>query len=74
MASSFFSPYGGGAGGSIGFSVSYWGSETFKIVILVENHPKKPKNRLDDYHPLGRWGVLISEKIQMLTIYVHIGW
>ena len=26
-----------------GIKVSYWGSGTFKIVILVENHPQKPK-------------------------------
>ena len=37
-----------------GIKVSSWGSETFKIVIPVENHPQKPKNRLADYHPL--WG------------------
>ena len=27
-----------------------------KIVIYVENHTQKPKNRLDDYHPLCGWG------------------
>ena len=53
--------YGGGAGGSIGFSVRYQGEllgiyGTFKIVILVENHPQKPKNRLADYHPIDGWG------------------
>ena len=53
--------------------MSYWGSETFKIVIPVENHPQKPKNRLADYHPLGGWGVLISGQIFVLTMYVHIG-
>ena len=56
-----------------GFKVSSWGSETFKIVIPVENHPQKPKNRLADYHPLGGCGVLISVQIYILTIYVHIG-
>ena len=29
-----------------GIKVSSWGSETFKIVIPVENHPQKPKKRL----------------------------
>ena len=56
-----------------GIKVSSWGSETFKIVIPVENHPQKPKNRLADYHPLWGWGVLISGQIYVLTIYVHIG-
>ena len=37
-----------------GIKVSYWGSGTLKIVIPVENHPQKPKNRLADYNPL--WG------------------
>eukprot|EP00964_Phaeocystis_antarctica_P112717 scaffold76841_cov69-Phaeocystis_antarctica.AAC.2 len=36
-----------------GIKVSSWGSETFKIVIPVENHPQKPKTRLADYHPSG---------------------
>jgi len=52
---------------------SFWGSGTLKIVIYVENHPQKPKNRLADYHPLWGWGVLISGQIYVLTIYVHIG-
>ena len=26
-----------------GIKVSFWGSETLKIVIPVENHPQKPK-------------------------------
>ena len=26
-----------------GIKVSYWGSETLKIVIPVENHPQKPE-------------------------------
>ena len=56
-----------------GIKVSYWGSETFKIVIPVENHRQKPKNRLADYHPLWGWGVLISGQIYVLTIDVHIG-
>ena len=57
-----------------GIKVSSWGSETFKIVIPVENHPPKPKNRLADYHPLWGWGVvLISGQIDVLTIHVHIG-
>eukprot|EP00964_Phaeocystis_antarctica_P051408 scaffold29987_cov47-Phaeocystis_antarctica.AAC.1 len=56
-----------------GIKVSSWGSETFKIVILVENHHQKPKNWLDDYHPLWGGWVLISENIYVLTIYVHIG-
>eukprot|EP00964_Phaeocystis_antarctica_P124257 scaffold87935_cov50-Phaeocystis_antarctica.AAC.1 len=77
-----FTAYGRGAGGSIGFSVRYqglsywqryWGSGTFKIVILVENHPQKPKNRLADYHPLGGWGVSISGQIYIITLYVQIG-
>ena len=33
-----------------------WGSENFKIVIPVENYPKKPKNRLAEYHPLRGLG------------------
>ena len=43
-----------------GIKVSSWGSETFKIVIPVENHPQKPKNRLADYHPLWGWGVIYT--------------
>ena len=39
-----------------GIKVSFWGSGTLKIVIYVENHPQKPKNRLDYYHPLCVWG------------------
>ena len=39
-----------------GIKVSSWGSETFKIVIPVENHPQKPKNRLAYYHPSGGGG------------------
>ena len=39
-----------------GIKVSFWESDTFKIVIPVENHPQKPKNRLDDYHPPWGWG------------------
>ena len=46
-----------------GIKVSSWGSETFKIVIPVENHPQEPKNRLAVYHPLWGWGVLISGQI-----------
>ena len=42
-----------------GIKVSSWESETFKIVIPVENHPQKPKNRLADYHPSVDGGVLI---------------
>ena len=56
-----------------GIKVSFWGSGTLKIVIPVENHPQKTENRLDDYHPLGGWGVLISVQIHALTIYLHIG-
>jgi len=56
-----------------GIKVSSWGSETFKIVIPVENHPQKPKNRLADYHPLWGWGVLISGQIYVLTVHIHIG-
>ena len=53
--------------------VSFWGSETLKIVIPVENHPQRPEIRLADYHPLWGWGgVLISGQIYLLTIYVHI--
>ena len=39
-----------------GIKVSSWGSETFKIVNLVENHPQKPENRLAYYHPLSDGG------------------
>ena len=39
-----------------GIKVSFWGSGPLKIVIPVENHPQKPKNRLADYHPLWGWG------------------
>ena len=46
-----------------GTKVSSWGSETFKIVIPVENHPQKPKNRLAYYHPLLGVGMLISGQI-----------
>ena len=56
-----------------GIKVSYWGSENFKIVTPVENHPQKPKDRLADCHPLGGWGVLISEQIDIITLYVQIG-
>ena len=40
--------YGGGAQvtrqvSQYGIEVSSWGSETFKIVIPVKNHPQKPK-------------------------------
>ena len=46
----------GGAGDVTGFYLrcqgELWGSGTLKIVIPVENHPQKPKNRLADYHPL----------------------
>ena len=38
-----------------GIKVSHWGSETFKIVIPVENYPQKPKKMLADYHPLWGW-------------------
>ena len=34
-----------------------WGLIPSKIVIPVENHPQKPKNRLADYHPYGVGGV-----------------
>ena len=47
-------------GDATGFSVRYQGellgTETFKIVIPVENYPKKPKNRLAEYHPLRGLG------------------
>ena len=56
-----------------GIKVSSWGSETFKIMIRVENHHQKSKNRLAYYHPLWGGGVLISGQIYVLTIYVHIG-
>jgi hypothetical protein len=42
--------------GQYGITVSFWGSGTLKIVILVENHPQKRFFRLADYHPLKGWG------------------
>ena len=39
-----------------GMKVSFWGSGTLKIVIYVENYPKKRCFRLSDYHPLWGWG------------------
>ena len=39
-----------------GTKVSSWGSETFKIVIPVENHPQEPENRFAFYHSLCGWG------------------
>ena len=39
-----------------GIKVSFWGSETLKIVIYVENYPQKRCFRLADYHPLWGWG------------------
>ena len=42
-------------------SFAFGGSRTLKIVIYcTENHPHRPILRLDDYHPLGGWEVLIS--------------
>ena len=37
--------------GQYGIKVSVWGSGTFKIVTLVENHPQKRVFLLDYYHP-----------------------
>jgi hypothetical protein len=39
--------------------VSFWGSGTLKIVILVENHAQRIKRifRLDYYHPSEGRGV-----------------
>ena len=54
-----------------GIKVRLWGSGTLKIVIPVENHPQKTKNRLAYYHPSVS-GVLISVQIYVLTIHVHI--
>ena len=45
--------------GQYGIKVSFWASETLKIVIYVENYPQKRCFRLADYHPLWGWGVLI---------------
>ena len=42
--------------GQYGIKVSFGGSGTLKIVILVENHPQKRFFRLADYHPLKGWG------------------
>ena len=42
--------------GQYGITVSFWGSGTLKIVILVENHPQKRFFRLADHHPLKGWG------------------
>ena len=37
--------------GQYGVKMSFWGAETLKIVVLVENHPKKRIFCLADYHP-----------------------
>ena len=47
--------------------MSYWGSGTLKIVIPVENHPQKPKNRLADYHPLWGWGGVNQDPLDPLV-------
>ena len=39
-----------------GTKVSFWGSETLKIVIPVENYPPKRSFRFADYHPPLGWG------------------
>ena len=43
--------------GQYGIKVSFSGSGTLKIVILVENHPQKRIFRLDYYHPSEGRGV-----------------
>ena len=40
--------------GQYGIKVSFWASETLKIVIYVENYPQKRCFRLAYYNPL--WG------------------
>ena len=43
------------------------------MVCLLWNVAAGLKVRLDDYNPLGGWGVLISVILYIYTKYAHIG-
>ena len=45
-----------------------WGLIPSKIVISVENHPQKPKNRLADYHPSVVGGV--NKRINISSYHI----
>ena len=56
-----------------GIKVRLWGSGTLKIVIPIENHPQKTKNRLDEYLT-PRWlGDVKNIGSYHKAVHVHVG-